>query len=286
MTNNNLTSYLTQVQRLLHDASSNFWTTGELTDYINEARKRTVMDTGGYRVLQSIYSSIGWEAYPFGGVTGFNVTAGGSAYGVNSTVSIAAPTTGTTATAKPAFSSGVLTGITITNPGSGYTAAPAVTINPVGGGSGAAATAYYIDANTIDVVNATVYVGQTRNVLARKDWSTFNARGRAWVGYLGIPGAFAVYSYTTIYFAPLPQINYQFDIDSVVLPPTLVDGTTVEVLPYVFQDCPQYYAAYLAKVKEQSWSEADTFLQRYKQEIMGCARAAMTRALPYPYFHR
>jgi hypothetical protein len=36
---------------------------------------------------------------------------------------------------------GVVTALTITNPGSGYTSAPTVVINPVGGGTGANATA-------------------------------------------------------------------------------------------------------------------------------------------------
>ena len=44
-----LSSYITQVRRLLHDANANFYTDDQLTAYINEARERTVRDTGALR---------------------------------------------------------------------------------------------------------------------------------------------------------------------------------------------------------------------------------------------
>ena len=53
-----LASYITDVQRLLHDANSVFWSTTELTDYINEARERTVRDTGCLRTIQSTYTPL------------------------------------------------------------------------------------------------------------------------------------------------------------------------------------------------------------------------------------
>jgi hypothetical protein len=59
-----LTSYQTQVQRLLHDTSANFWPLPELTDYINEARNRVAQDTKCLRQL----------------VTGLALTAGVEAY--------------------------------------------------------------------------------------------------------------------------------------------------------------------------------------------------------------
>lgn len=49
-----LSSYITEVRRLLHDANGNFYSDSELTDYINEARTRLVRDTGVLRTLQQV----------------------------------------------------------------------------------------------------------------------------------------------------------------------------------------------------------------------------------------
>jgi len=46
-----LTTYTTQVQRLLHDTSGNYWPVTELTDYINEARNRVAQDSKCLRQL-------------------------------------------------------------------------------------------------------------------------------------------------------------------------------------------------------------------------------------------
>ena len=40
-----LNTYLTQVQRLLHDLNNQYWPVAELTDYCNEARNRIAQDT-------------------------------------------------------------------------------------------------------------------------------------------------------------------------------------------------------------------------------------------------
>ncbi len=74
------------------------------------------------------------------------VTAGGSGYSGAPTVTIAAPGSGTQATATATVSGGAVNAITITNPGKGYDPAnpPAVTFSG-GGGSNAAATATIYD---------------------------------------------------------------------------------------------------------------------------------------------
>jgi len=48
-----LSDYITECQRLLHDANGNFYSTSELTDYINDARFRLVRDTGCLRTYQT-----------------------------------------------------------------------------------------------------------------------------------------------------------------------------------------------------------------------------------------
>jgi hypothetical protein len=46
-----LTQYTTQVQRLLHDLTFQYWSQPELSDYINEARNRVAQDTKCLRQL-------------------------------------------------------------------------------------------------------------------------------------------------------------------------------------------------------------------------------------------
>jgi hypothetical protein len=62
-----------------------------------------------------------------------------------------------------------------------------------------------------------------------------------------------------------------------VQPPPIVDVTTLEVIPDVFQSCPQYWAASLAKLKEQSYGEADAFDKRFQREVIQTLNSAMTR---------
>ncbi|RVT90710.1 hypothetical protein EOD42_23195 [Rhodovarius crocodyli] len=74
-----------------------------------------------------------------GRLSGVYVSAGGSGY-TAATVTFAAPSSGTTATGIALVQGGAVVAIQITNPGSGYTTNPTVTIT--GDGSGAAATAF------------------------------------------------------------------------------------------------------------------------------------------------
>lgn len=70
-------------------------------------------------------------------VASTTITAGGSGYSSATVTFSAAPAGGITATGTATVSGGAVTGITITNPGNGYTSAPTVTI----GGDGSSATA-------------------------------------------------------------------------------------------------------------------------------------------------
>jgi len=86
-----------------------------------------------------------------GSVKGVVVLSGGSGYASGVTVSIAAPTSGVTATATATVDSGIVTAITIVTEGSGYTDQnPVVTITAVGAGSGASAVAYAMVQPLID----------------------------------------------------------------------------------------------------------------------------------------
>ena len=60
-----LQTYITQCQRLLHDANANFYSVPELTDYINAGRERLVRDTGCLRTIQTSATVTQQEVYPY-----------------------------------------------------------------------------------------------------------------------------------------------------------------------------------------------------------------------------
>ena len=103
--------------------------------------------TNDYIPVQTLTSDDGTDQYDVqqaaidGGIHVVNVTAGGSAYGAAPAVTIAVDGTG--ATANSTITAGVVTAVTITNPGTGYTraqvtfasgaAAATAVISPKGG---------------------------------------------------------------------------------------------------------------------------------------------------------
>jgi len=278
-----LDDYIAQIQRLLHDSQAQFWSTQELTDYVNEARRQVVGDTGCNRILQTPgYLSIGVETYAFGSVTGFLVTAGGSGYTSAPTVSFTGGG-GSGATATATVSGGAVTAVTVTAGGSGYTSAPTVSFAG-GGGSSAAATASILLSKTIDLLNVTLYWGASRIVLPYLPWTRFNAHARYWQNYTGRPQVCSLYNNRVIYLQPKPDQAYAVEWDTVVAPTALDAVTnTTEVIPEQFQPSVQFFAAYKAKVKEQTWGEADAFLQHYYRAVRASQVCSLTRRRPHPY---
>ena len=69
------------------------------------------------------------------------ITNGGSGYTAAPTVTFSAPTSGTTATGTATIQNGAVVSVTITNPGSGYSSAPTVTFSSPSSGTTATGTA-------------------------------------------------------------------------------------------------------------------------------------------------
>ena len=282
---NTLQTYVTETQRLLHDASAQYWTVAELTDYINEGREMVVCDTGLNRSLQVIALSTGIEQYTYGptggGVTGAVVTAGGSGYTSVPTVTLTGGG-GTGATAAATVNGGIVSQVYMTAIGTGYTSAPTIGFTG-GGGTAAAATATILNNLTLDILNVTVIWGTQRIVLDYQAWSEFNARMRVWQQILSRPAVWSSYGQNSFFLGPIPDQYYTAEIDSIVLPSVLVNLTDVDTInqPYSFPVA--FYASYKAKIKEQSYSEAANFLNQYKQRVMDALRASYTRRIPNSY---
>jgi hypothetical protein len=211
-----LQTYITQVQRLLHDPNGDFWPVTELTDYINEARERIAGDTKCLRQL----------------VTSIPLTQGIELYSI----------AGAAATATPA----------VTN-------------------------------NIIDVMGITLYWGNTRYKLNYMSFSQLDAYARAWQQYQTRPVIFSRMGALNVYVAPIPDQAYITDWDCVVMPTPLVATTDVDTIPDPFNFPVKYWAAQLAKFKEQAYGEADMFRKQYMVEGLRAQRVFQTRVLPNPY---
>jgi hypothetical protein len=280
-----LQNYVTETQRLLHDATAQYWTVPELIDYINEGRSMVVCDTGCNRLLQVIALSNGIEQYTYGptggGVTGGIVTAGGSGYTSAPTVSITGGG-GTGATAVATVNGGLVSQIAMTNIGTGYTSPPTIGFTG-GGGTGAAATSTILSTLTIDIINCTVIWGTQRIVLDYMSWSEFNARMRVWQQILSRPAVWSNYGQNSFYLGPIPDQYYTAEIDSVVLPVPLVNLSDVDFINQPYSFPVSFYAAYKAKIKEQSYTESADFHKQYQSRVLDALRSSYTRRIPNSY---
>jgi hypothetical protein len=281
-----LQNYITETQRLLHDGSAQYWTISELTDYINDGRNQVVCDTGVNRLLQKIYLSYGVESYGWSangaGVTGAVVTSVGANYS-QSTIATFTGGGGTGATANVLLSGNTVSAIVMTNAGTGYTSAPTLTISDTGGGTGANATPSIISINTIDILNVSIIWGTQRIAMDYLPWTPFNSRMRVWNQILSRPGIFSIYGQNSFFLGPIPDQYYLAELDTVVLPNALSNLTDIDVLSQPYSAPVSYYAAYKAKLKEQSFQEAAGFKDTYISRVKDSLRQSYTRRIPQAY---
>jgi len=274
-----LTDYLNQVENLLHDSNNVFWSQSQLTTYINEARERTVRDTGCLRTIQT---------------TQVPITPTGT---------VATPwTANTTVTAGQVVFSNIFV-YTYTSGGtSGSTAPPYPTGNnvfpPTTPFADGTATLQYTSAGeiinfaalpngiqTYDVVSVNLYWGNSRIPLRYLPWSNFSAQLRYWQNYIGRPICFSMYGQQAMYIAPIPDQQYYIEIDTNILP-TALSTTNPNVVDQIidpWSTAVQYYAAYKAKFYEQSYGEAEIFKQEYNKHILNVLNSTFTRRIPDPY---
>jgi hypothetical protein len=274
-----LSSYITEVQRLLHDANAVFWSTAELTDYINSARERVVRDTGCLRTLQvtsTPISNTGIVAINWS--NGLTVTAGQFIF--SNVFIYQVITGGVLATAAPPYPSGnnafppstPFTNGTATLQYSG----PAEIINLAALPNGI---------QTLDVLNVTLYWGNSRIPLRYLPWSQFNAQLRYWQNYVGRPICFSSYGQGQLYIAPVPDQSYAIEVDTVILPTalSLTNPSVVDSIVDPYTTPVAFYAAYKAKYKEQSYGEAEIYKQEYAKHVQAVLNSVYTRRIPDPY---
>lgn len=274
-----LTSYITEVRRLLHDANGVFWSDSELTDYINDARERVVRDTGCLRTLQVSSTPISTTGVPAAlWAAGATVTAGSFIF---SNVFIYQVTNGgVLGTDPPPYPSGP----NAFPPSTPFTNGTA-TLQYSGPAEIISYTALPQGTQTLDVLNINIYWGNSRIPLRYLPWSNFNAQLRYWQNYNGRPVCFSIYGQQQIYLSPVPDQSYVMEVDTVILPTALVltAPTAVDPINDPYTTPVSFYAAYKAKYKEQSYGEAEIYKQEYLKHVQAVLNSTYTRRIPDPY---
>lgn len=298
-----LNTYITEVQRLLHDANGNFYTQSQLTDYINSARERVVRDTGCLREV--VVTQTPCQVAPTATISGAT-PAYPTAWAANTAITLnsfifsnifiyqvtQAGTTGDTAPPYPANqtnnyenyppSTQFLNGTAgLTYVGNCENISYAALTNLMGSSPLSPSSG-----NTVlDILNINLYWGNTRVPLDYLAWSDFNSRLRFWQNYIGRPLAFSIYGQQQIYIGPVPDQVYQLEIDCVVLPLelSLTTPNATDVINDPYNTCVKYYAAYTAKYYEQSFGEAEIYKQEYTKHIAAVLNSIYTRRIPSVY---
>jgi len=292
-----LSSYLTDLQTILHDQNNNFWTQQELTNDINDARQRVCRDTGCLRTLQG--SGVGQPlSTP---IAAYNPYAGNSTNQTPATAWVA----NTAVTAGQYVFNNVFIYQYQTSGTSGSTAPAYPTQNnvfpPATAFADGTATLKYVQpaeqiqyaslpsgTQTLDVLNVTLYWGNSRIPLRNLNWTEFNAQLRYWQNYVGRPVCFSTYGQQTLYISPVPDQAYYIEVDTTLLPTplTLSNPSAVDPINDPYTTPVVFYAAYKAKYKEQSYGEAEIYKQEYIKHIQAVLNSVFTRRIPdaYSYF--
>jgi hypothetical protein len=282
-----LTAYNNATRLILRDANAKFWSDPELNTYINEARLAVVRDTACTRLLLpnlSLTTKVG--NFPFSTISNFAITA----YSV-------AGTTLTVTTAAHSFSTGFQVAISgVTTPAamngtwgllsavSGATTFTiALTAAQAAAMTGAYAGAGIVNLSILDVMDIYAIYNGVRYALDRLSYSQL---ARVLLFYKSLnapPAAFAVYG-QSVMIAPLPDQTYQSEWDVVPYPAALIDDTTFEPIPLVYQPPIRFYAAYLAYLGEQQYDKANNLLNQYKLQATMASKSQLQRGLRHGTF--
>jgi hypothetical protein len=274
-----LSSYITEVRRLLHDANANFWTDAELTDAVNGGRQRIVRDTGCLRTIQVSSTPLGGDGnaatvWTAGAVATLN------SYVYNSIFIYQVTQSGVLGTTAPPYPSA-----TNVYPPSGAFNDGTAQLTYFGPAEIIPYSALPEGSQTLDVLNLNLYWGNSRIPLRYLPWSNFNAQLRYWQNYVGRPVCFSIFGQSQIYIAPVPDQSYTIELDTVILPTdlTLSSPNTTDQINDPYTSPVKFYAAYLAKYKEQSYGEAEIYKQEYMKQAQSVLNSVFTRRIPDAY---
>ena len=300
-----LTEYINEVREIVKDPFGNFYTTQQIAGWVNKARKEVAKDSQCVRYMPE----------PLAYLTAITVGAGGSGY-TAATVDISGPdgigSNLIQATATANLNAGVVTSITITDPGFGYVAEPTITID--GDGTGATATATlsphvttvigqqkYSHAPADAVLVATVpgigpvlgiqslaiSWGSMKPTLDRTDFSAMQAYARSWgVQILSWPRIWSEYRRGEggeFYIWPAATQVSQMELDCYCSVADLSTLQTVDLIREPFDAAVKYYAAYRAYLYSQRTTDAQTMMSLYRMQMQQARETTSPASIPSMY---
>ena len=307
-----LTNYQTETADLLHDPNNTYWTTTQLTNYINRARSRI---SGRGQCVRLLLSG--------GTITALALVSGGT-FTNNGAATITVNGFGQQATATGTISGGTLTAITLTNGGWGYITGTTTTLSFLdhlgAAPSVAPSITITVDNSLTTVPSQEVYQFSTANVLAQNQiltkgvnqiigvlsvacawgsnaamkpllkpeiWTDFQAYYRSYnTGMQNYPTVWSQYSQGvtgSLYVWTYPSQYSQMDWDTYCLPIALVDDTTAEAIQYPWASAVPYYAAYLAYFDAQRFDSAKMMKDEYETRMKEAVAMVTTPFVPDYY---
>lgn len=110
-----------------------------------------------------------------------------------------------------------------------------------------------------------IYVGK-RIVLDSLSYTELNVNFRVYTSgsYQGYPAAWCRYGLNQVIFGPSPSVAYATEWDCCQVSADLSALADADPLPYPYTEPVPYYAAYLAKLNERQYEEAQGFWEQWR----------------------
>jgi hypothetical protein len=300
-----LSDYIADVQEIVHDSSASCWPVSRVISRINDARRDAARDMWCVRQnVTGVQLLPGVEIY---GLTGAIVGAtipqdgksGGSNYGPGATVPIQftpAPPGGVTATGIGNLTSGVVTSITMTKWGQGYTSVPTVAVGGIGSGAAPVAIPLFqanplstTIGNPLQVIGISFIWNGQRRTLNYLNFTLFQAYARMWstATFTGPPGTWSHYQpgiTPQIYIQTPPDQLYLAEFDCVFMPAPLVATTDADtqIIPPWTGAVQWKTASYLLN-KHQNFGQAAQMDAKYDAFVPRVITTSGGIRIPNPY---
>lgn len=244
-----LTQYLTDVRSLLKDSNSLFWTTTELTRFINLARSQVASLSGCIRILVP-----GTSPYGAGAVPG-SMIPGGATPGSSTTTFF-------TIQGVEKYS---------------YDFANAYV----------RAQNQHVEGIS-DVIDCAISWGGVRPSLDWIPWEDLQAYARSYnVGVTSYPFYWSTYGdglRGQVWLFPTPSSALEMEWDTICVPKDIFSNSDFEALPETFTNYVPFYAAHLAFLNSQRYEQASIMLQLFEKNS-GLARASSDRGKTQSFYY-